>query len=336
MITLFTTAKPFEGKWSLLQRNAIRSWQRLARDVEIILFGNGGGYAEAARELGVIHVPDVASNEKGMPRVDAMFREAERRGRHPLRAYVNCDVILLEDFADAVTRIPFDRFLMVARRWDLDVKEELDFEEVKWPQRLREAVRSAGELQYPGAIDVFAWHGQVWDALPPMVVGRGMYDQWLIYDCRKRRVPVVDATDVVTLVHQAHDYSHIHGGKMTVALGEEAQRNLEYGGGYENMFTIQDADWRLTGTTLIRNWYRGDSERCGDVFQLLRGSRSGCPWVPRWFVELVCEAVTRWRKGRSGDWKPLLKLPLWLIRRLAGRGRKKRRVESGAEKKTRS
>ena len=319
MITLFTTAKPFEGKWAVLQRNAIRSWRCLAPDVEIILFGRGGGYEEAAGELGITHRPDVATNEKGIPRVDAMFRDVDRSARHAIRAYLNCDVILLDDFPRAAARVPFNRFLMVSQRWDLAIDGPFDFEAAGWSGALRQTARTSGELQYPGAIDLFAWRGPVWDQLPPMVVGRGLFDQWLIYDCRRRGVPVVDATDVVTLVHQAHDYSHIDGGKKTVELGEDALRNLELGGGYERMFTVQDADWRLTRGGMIRNWYRGDSQRCREVFLMLH-ERCRQPWLVlrAALAELACEWVTRWREARAGRMAPLLKLPLWLARRAVG------------------
>ncbi|MEI6972700.1 MAG: hypothetical protein WCL44_14425, partial [bacterium] len=53
MITFFTTAKPFEGATRVRQINAIRSWQAVHPDVEVMLFGNGMGYSEIAAELGV-------------------------------------------------------------------------------------------------------------------------------------------------------------------------------------------------------------------------------------------------------------------------------------------
>jgi hypothetical protein len=43
MLTLFTTAKPFEGHSGVIQRNALKSWKRLHPDVEVILFGDDAG-----------------------------------------------------------------------------------------------------------------------------------------------------------------------------------------------------------------------------------------------------------------------------------------------------
>ncbi|MEI6516720.1 MAG: hypothetical protein WCO77_12150, partial [bacterium] len=130
-------------------------------------------------------------------------------------------------------------------------------------------------------------------------------------------IPVIDATDVVTVVHQNHDYGHLAGGKRTVEVGAEASRNLELGGGYRHLFTIQDADWRMTPRGIVRNWCRSDSERYGEVYEILREGRSG--WrvrLGRLMAELLCEWVARWRQYRQGHVAPLLKFPAWCIRRV--------------------
>jgi hypothetical protein len=54
MLTLFTTAKPFEGHSGVIQRNALKSWKLLHPDIEIILFGDDAGGAELARELAFV------------------------------------------------------------------------------------------------------------------------------------------------------------------------------------------------------------------------------------------------------------------------------------------
>jgi len=46
MITMFSTPKALIGHIDMIQRNAIRSWQRLDPDIEIILVGDDSGAAE--------------------------------------------------------------------------------------------------------------------------------------------------------------------------------------------------------------------------------------------------------------------------------------------------
>lgn len=317
MITFFTTAKPFEGANRIRQVNAIRSWLSVHRDAEVLLFGDGPGYQETASRYGLTRIPDVETNEFGVPRIDSMFAIAGKRARNPINAYINCDIVLLDDFSHAVERISFDRYLMVAQRHDIDLDREIDFGKRTWQAELRAKVLKEGNKLAPCGIDFFLQKGGVWPELPPMVVGRGMYDNWLVYKCRSEMIPVVDATDSITVVHQNHDYSHIQGGKRAVEIGEEASRNLEMGGGHRYLFTIQDADWRLTSRGLVRNWCRGDSARYGEVYEILHEKR------PVWQVragkawsEFLCEFNTRWTLARGSDIAPLIKLPGWCLRQI--------------------
>ena len=65
LLTLFSAPKPFTNPHiAMIQRNAIKSWTLLP-DVEVVLIGKEEGLAEAAQELGVKHVPHVASNRNG-------------------------------------------------------------------------------------------------------------------------------------------------------------------------------------------------------------------------------------------------------------------------------
>jgi hypothetical protein len=57
MLTLFTTAKAFEGHHGVIQRNALKSWKLLHPDVEVILFGDDRGAAEVCAELALRFEP---------------------------------------------------------------------------------------------------------------------------------------------------------------------------------------------------------------------------------------------------------------------------------------
>jgi hypothetical protein len=47
MLTLFSTARPFRGHGSIIQRNALKSCALLHPEAEVILFGDEDGAAEA-------------------------------------------------------------------------------------------------------------------------------------------------------------------------------------------------------------------------------------------------------------------------------------------------
>src|SRR5215207_5755852 len=123
LITLFSAPKPFTNPHiATIQRNAIKSWTLLP-DVEVILLGEEMGLAEAARELGVKHLSNVAHNESGTPLISSMFQRARENSTSDLLCIINADMILMPDFAEAAkqTATLKDKFVLLSQRWDLDV-----------------------------------------------------------------------------------------------------------------------------------------------------------------------------------------------------------------------
>jgi hypothetical protein len=285
VLTIFTAPKAFHGPIALIQRNAIRSWLALRPMCEILLCGDDRGTAEAAAALGVVHVPEVARNEYGTPLVDSLFLQAERRATQPWLCYVNCDIILMSDFSRAVAAVSARQApaLMICRRWDLDVTQTLDFRP-GWEQRFAEEVRRRGRRRPHTALDCFVFSRGLWTEIPPFALGRGMWDNWLVYEARAKRLPVVDLSEVVLAVHQNHDYRHqAHPvqREADVWTTREARRNFELGRGYARAFTAYDATHVLTRRGLRRNItpysaYRSLallSESCPILDALLAGAR---------------------------------------------------------------
>lgn len=89
------------------------------------------------------------------------------------------------------------------------------------------------------------------------------------------RIPVIDATKAITVVHQAHDYGHLEGGLPHYGL-EESRENVRLGGGPETIFTLADATWRMNGQGLVRiPWPQGGLIRWGESALVARfASRS--------------------------------------------------------------
>src|SRR6267154_1853666 len=129
MLTIFTTAKPFLGHVATIQRNALQPWKALHPDIEIILFGADDGAAAVAQEFTLRHEPHVERNQHDTKRLDYMFTHAQSIARHDLLCYINCDIILMDDFIPAVERVraAHREFLMVGRRWDADIAAPLHF-----------------------------------------------------------------------------------------------------------------------------------------------------------------------------------------------------------------
>ena len=251
MLTIFTIPKSFKEHNKIIQRNAIKSWFKLRPAAEIILFGDDDGVAETAHELGGKHIPSIEKNEFGTPLLSSAFSSAQKVAKNNILMYANSDVIFFQDLIEAVQRIDKPAFLMCGRRWDLDVKEEIDFENGEWATKLREKVLKEGKPHGLSGMDYFIFPRNLVN-MPPFAVGRPAWDSWLIYDMRFRRIPVIDATEAITVIHQNHDFSHSRFGEKKRVGGPEWQRNIEIAGGLTNMMTLRDADWVLGKNGLKR------------------------------------------------------------------------------------
>jgi hypothetical protein len=233
VITIFSIPKALEGHVGTIQRNAFGSWARVI-GAEILLIGDEPGVAEAAEEFGFRHEPGVERSELGTPLVSSAFRLASAGARGPFLAYLNADIVLLSDFAPAISRIRLRQFLLVGRRTNMDISRPIDFADPQWEEKMRETVSRTGELARPDWIDYFVLPSESpLTELPAFTVGRPGWDNWLIGRARAIRTPVIDGTNAITAVHQQHDYSHIprgtgHG-SVWAGPEESANRELQEG-----------------------------------------------------------------------------------------------------------
>ena len=253
MLTIFTIPRPFHGHIEIIQRNAIQSWLHLRPSCEIILLGDDEGTAEIAAELKLRYVSSVARNQYGTPLVNSVFSETERVASYPLICYVNADIVLMSDFLPAVRRVleHKPRSLIIGRRWDIEIEELIDFS-ANWEGRLKSEVMRDGKLHAHTAVDFLVFPQRLFGEIPPFALGRTMWDNWLVYCARRRKVPVVDLTEVVTTVHQNHDYPH-YKEKTDVWKGKEAKHNLALAGGYGYAFAVINATHIMRREGLRKN-----------------------------------------------------------------------------------
>jgi hypothetical protein len=201
--TIFCVPRAWEGIYKIRQENAINSWLRLEPKPEIILCCDDEGVADAAQRFGCIHIPGIVRNAQGTPLISDIFAKCQRRANTDLMSYINSDIIVYQNWADALLRCAAkfpEQFLMVGRRYDVDILEPIDFAE-GWQDRVFEAVRERGRQHNIGAIDVFGFWRGLYDSIPPFAVGRSAWDNWLVVQAVYKRVPTVEAQGI-TLVHQ--------------------------------------------------------------------------------------------------------------------------------------
>ena len=248
MLTIFALPKPFKGIYKVIQRNAIFSWTLLKPEVEIILFEDEEGTTkEISRKFNTAYVPNVEKNEFGTPLISYLFEKAHSLAKNDILCYVNCDIILMSDFIEVIEKIKEEKnFLMVGQRVDLDVKEEINFEDPNWEKGLRKKAQKQGNLHPSTGIDYFVFRKGLWDKIPSFAVGKLVWDEWLLWKAWKDGAKIIDATKVITAIHQNHPYLTKNGKKFDPLRTEEAKTNLGLAGGYGHCLTIKDATHILT------------------------------------------------------------------------------------------
>lgn len=247
MVTIFSIPKAFNGHIGTIQWNAVNSWMKLGQDCQVVLCGDDAGVAEAAREVGAEYIPDIDRNEFGTPLLSSAFKKTRKIARHRLLCFVNADIILFKDFIEGLKKITLPNFLAVGQRWDMDVTQRINFKNKRWDTRLRDAVEDQGKLHgaYGSDYFVFPKNSKLLE-IPPFAVGRPGWDCWFIYRARKLRMPVVDASKTIFIVHQNHDYSHVKKESAFTAdgrrwYGPEKDLHMKLMGSKDTYFTPLDA-----------------------------------------------------------------------------------------------
>jgi hypothetical protein len=178
--------------------------------------------------------------------------------------------IAVHDPIAGAVSIRKQNFLMVGRRWNVDITEPWDFSDPQWRKKLVTLTRDRGILHGDTAIDYFVFRrDSTLTILPPFAVGRPRWDNYFLFRCRQLGYPLIDATTVVTAVQQNHDYAHVPKGTGNLWYGPEADANIKLLGDESRLFTLMDATHKLTESGLNKTTELQYSQRRRSVYLML-------------------------------------------------------------------
>jgi ADP-heptose:LPS heptosyltransferase len=97
-------------------------------------------------------------------------------------------------------------------------------------------------------MDFFTFRRGAIGALPAFAIGRPAWDNYLIKQLLRRRIPIVDLSHVVVPIHQKHDYAHVAQRRDNSWEGPEGDRNRALADAASSRFdpqyyTIDVAQW---------------------------------------------------------------------------------------------
>jgi hypothetical protein len=214
MITFVTTFKQFRPPFDVIQLNALNSWLRFCPPCEVVIVGPDEGVEDAVKHLPHIKIiHNVKRSSSGTPFLDDLIRQGEKVAANDLICLINGDIIIVDDIlkvVKSVYKIFNTNFLLISRRYDMNINKLL-----KYDNELINYIRNHILSQYvklnkkPLCTDLFVFGKGLFDKIPPLVIGRLIWARWLIYKALSYGIPVIDATEVLTVIHQLHNYDHI-------------------------------------------------------------------------------------------------------------------------------
>lgn len=253
---LFTVPKPFKGEFAVIQENAIISWLQIQPNPIIILFGNEYGVEDVAKKYGLIHIPSIKMSKNGIPLLNSVFDEVQKRHRDTTYLYVNSDIIFLDSPSQIARRLlrQFPTFLAIGQRYEMGMRD------TSIPEIRRLIQNGTLRLKNPSWMDYFLFTPTVFSTIPPFLLGRTFWDKWLVWDALQKKIPVVDITKELNAVHQSHSYSFSQTtSRASVWAGEDAFQNITLAGGWSHGTDSRSATYKLIDDRLIeqkhkKNW----------------------------------------------------------------------------------
>ena len=243
-ITIFTTPKAFKGMTKTDQYNAIISWKRFSPDAQIILIGDDDGTDICAKDLGVEHIPACKKNDIGTPFLDSIFHKAQEVAQFKIVMYINADIVFTHDITRIISALSSDdiknkNFLATGQRHDTDCKFVLEID--KNISNIEEAILNAeskSKLHGPAGLDYFIFRKDSLN-LPPFLIGRPCWDNWLLWFCYNNNFMIISLTNSLKILHQNHDFNHVKKSNKGKVIGPEWDHNVRVAGGYGNLENLR-------------------------------------------------------------------------------------------------
>ena len=256
LLTIFAIPKPFTGHTATIQSNAIRSWARLLPTVQLVLFGDESDqvFVDLAIETGATLIP-IEFEEGCAPQLDTVFDRIHKCAEGQLLMYSNADVIYSPELLDVAGRLiacEHENFLAIGQRTELVVSSSIDFSDSGQWQGLREQAEQDGQLASMVCKEFFLFSRDMYREVPAFRVGRGNWDNWMVWHAHQSGVVVVDVTSRLMALHQNHEYGHLAGGRRAAYVtGADARHNQKLAGG-QHMLVGSRSTWELTETGVQR------------------------------------------------------------------------------------
>src|SRR3989344_5091907 len=107
-------------------------------------------------------------------------------------------------WGDLFNENKIDSFLVWVNRANLDLDQSIDFSKNDWSDNITKLSKEKGALHGFSGMDYFIFKKSFPITLPEFAVGVSGWDSWLVFKTKSLKIPFIDATEVITIIHQNH------------------------------------------------------------------------------------------------------------------------------------
>ena len=232
LLTLFTTWNKNSEK-DLVHNNTVKNWLSFRPFVIPVVFTNDRSIATECKRYGWDVLPVRVTAVEDVPVLKFMYLDAMKVYNTTYYAYSNSDILYSNNLVDTLIGCAYNLsyFLNMtylngsflygksgyAQQPTLIIGQRTNVQNVTKTEgstwaAITSVARNRGGLFFVYAIDYFITpKSYPWEDSPEVIVGKPSYDNWLIYNARKQKHKVIDATTTLLALHQttsAGNYEH--------------------------------------------------------------------------------------------------------------------------------
>ena len=203
-------------------------------------------------------VSDVATNKYNVPILGDMYTKMfQKCPDAQTYTYVNGDILGTTNFVETIEAVQsIGEFLMVGQRTNTQWSEKYDAKHANFSF---DTHFERGVLFRTDGLDYFTVTKNAidWNKIPPFVVGRPGYDNWLLdHIYHNPKVALIDASKTISVIHQTDsDGNMAHGGKMVKTSVDKHYNEQLFKGRIDHGHTYH-AEWeseRVNGKIILKH-----------------------------------------------------------------------------------
>ncbi|OWF47564.1 uncharacterized protein LOC110454200 [Mizuhopecten yessoensis] len=218
-VTMFTTFPFVKNKFDI-NLNTLRNWKHMYNSPKLILFTDDQKVASAGinSDWPVQNITTEAVTEA--PALSTLFLESVKGSDTYLYMYANADILfdryLIEILSIVEVFLKSNNLhkkpvLIVGQRTNINILSIDSKGPEAWKTILRESYTIYTRFQ-KNAIDYFITNSFFpWSEVPKLVIGRVGYDNWIIAYARFRGFVTIDASSVISAIHQTNSKGNFEG-----------------------------------------------------------------------------------------------------------------------------